>query len=216
MKPVHSTLREKSFFRKTSNVLLKRFFDRRKVLGDFEWDGRGEADMTELYEAYSKLPNDIREKVEGDLENLNDLASQRGMPCLVDSASRWGIVCRDMTAHDLAMTLFLDCPGAFEAAHDWWTIDHFQGYTDFRGLSPLNVDDPEAGKPQLQAALSGFLSSLDKGIDIHVDVYKDTNKLAYVVCHEDYVKPVERFREHKLVVEKDRPVFYLNFRTFEY
>jgi len=106
------------------------------------------------------------------------------------------------------MTLFLDWRAAFNAAHNWWTIDHFQGYTDFRGRTALDIRDHAKGKSQLEMAFAAFLDSQDKGIDIHVDVYGDTNKVAYVVCHEDYVKAVERFREHRLVVEKDRPVFY--------
>lgn len=208
MKPIHNPLREKSFFRKTSNALLKRFFDYHGVLADLEWNGRDESDVSDIYDACLKLPEDARGKITDDLENINDLASDRGMPCLVDAAGRWGVDCKDLTAHDLAMILFLDKRDAFDAAHDWWAIDHFQGYTDFRGSRPADIADPEAGKANFEGAFSKYMSSLEKGVEIQVDVYKDTNKVAYVVCHEDYVKPVERFREHKLVVEKDRPVFY--------
>ncbi len=208
MKPIHSPLREKSFFRKVSNDLLRRFFSHHDVLDDIEWDGRDEASVTDIYDAYADLTAEVREPITADLENLNDLASQRGMPCLVDAAGRWGIDCTDMTPHDLAMTLLLECRDAFDAAHDWWTIDHFQGYTDFRGRSPLDIDDPEAGRPQIEAAFSEYLGSQQRGVNVQLDIYRDTNKIAYVVCHEDYVKPIERFREHRLVVEKDRPVFY--------
>jgi len=208
MKPIHSPLREKSLFRKTSNALLSRFFDHHSVLGEIKWDGRDEAHVKDVYEAYEKLIPETGGRIREELENLNDLASQRGMPCLVDAAGRWGVNCDDMTAHDLAMILFLDHPDALNAAHDWWGIDHFQGYTDFRGMDPLEIEDHDKGQPQLKSAFSAFLASRERGVDIEVDVYSDTNKLAYVVCHEDYIKSVERFREHKLVVEKDRPVFY--------
>ena len=119
MKPIHNPLREKSFFRKASNALLKRFFDHYGVLQDVEWDGRGEADVEDIFEAYENLPSDVRSVIEDDLENLNDLASQRGMPCLVDGAGRWGMDCRDMTPHDLAITLLLEHRRQFDNAHDW-------------------------------------------------------------------------------------------------
>lgn len=208
MRPIHRPLREKSLFRKTGNALLRRFFEHHRVLEDIKWHGRDEAAVKDVYDAYEALPTDTKVTIRQDLESVNDVASHHGMPCLVDAAGRWNVDCRDMTAHDLAMTLFLDYPDAFNAAHDWWRIDHFQGYTDFRGLNPLEIEDPDKGRPQLEAAFSAFLDSQQKGVNIHVDVYKDTNKLAYVVCHEDYVKPVERFKAKRLVVEKERPVFY--------
>ncbi|HUT10468.1 MAG TPA: hypothetical protein VMX94_07040 [Armatimonadota bacterium] len=208
MKPIHSPLREKSFFRKTSNALLKRFFEHYETLREIAWSGRAEADVDDVYDAYSELPEDTRRGIANDLENLNDLASERGMPCLVEAAGRWHIDCGDMTAHNLAMTLFLEHRDTFNTAHDWWTIDHFQGYSDFRGRNPLVIEDTDKGLPQLQAAFSDYLGSLEKGVDVKVEVYKDIEKIAYVVCHEDYVKAMERFREHTLVVENDRPVFY--------
>ncbi|HUT57064.1 MAG TPA: hypothetical protein VNA25_04215 [Phycisphaerae bacterium] len=70
MKPVHNPLRETSFFRRTSNALLKRFFEHHAVLADLDWDGRDEADVTEVYDAYRGLSDDLRSKVEEDLENL--------------------------------------------------------------------------------------------------------------------------------------------------
>jgi hypothetical protein len=201
-------LREKSFFRKASNVLLKRFFDHYGVLQDIEWDGRGEADVETIFDSYMSLPDDVRTVIGDDLENMNDLASHRGMPCLVDAAGRCGIECREMTPHDLALTLLLAQRNEFETAHDWWAIDHFQGYTDFRGRRAVAVANPNAGEPRLRDAFSEFLRRQEKGIEIQVDVYSDTNKLAFVVSHEDYVKSVERFRDHELTVERDRPVFY--------
>jgi len=201
-------LREYSFFRKTSNTLLKRFFDHHKALKSIEWNGRTENEVQDIYQAYIELPAKVKSKIEDDLENLNDVSSQKGMPCLVDAAASQGVKCKDISAYNLAMTLFLDCREAFDIAHEWWTINHFQSYTDFRGRKPHDVKDPEAGKPHFEAAFSEFLDSMSKGIDIHVDVYNNANKIAYVVCHEDYVKPIERFRNHKLQVLKDKPVFY--------
>jgi len=55
MKPIHSPLREKSLFRKTSNALLSRFFEHHNVLGEIKWDGRDEAHVKDVYEAYEKL-----------------------------------------------------------------------------------------------------------------------------------------------------------------
>jgi len=51
MKPIHSPLREKSFFRKVSNELLRRFFNHHDVLNEIEWDGRDEASVTDIYDA---------------------------------------------------------------------------------------------------------------------------------------------------------------------
>jgi len=208
MKPLHNPLHEKSFFRKVSKSLLRRFFDSHNVLRNIAWDGRAEANISDIYDAYTALPGDIKSIIAEDLEEINDLAGQRGMPCMVDAAVPWKVNRADMTPHDLAVTLFLDYRDAFDIAHDWWTIDHFQGYDDFRGDSPLAVSKPEAGKRQLEAAFSEFLSGLERGREVKVEVYKDPNKLAYVVCHEDYMKPEEHFQEHELVVEKRRPVVY--------
>lgn len=208
MKPIHSPLREKTFFRKTNKALLGRFFAQYSVLGDLEWNKREDTDVDDIDDSYRALPNDVRIKIEADLETLNDLASQRGMPCMIDVSRQWKIDCRDITAHDLAMVLFLDHREALDIAHSWWTIDHFQGYSDFRGRQPVNIATPDAGRARFKAAFSEFMNSLEKGININIDVYKDTNKIAYVACHEDYVKSVERFHKHKLKVVKDRPVFY--------
>jgi len=208
MKPIHDVLRERAFFRKVSNSQLRRFFERHRVLGEIEWDSRGEADIKDIHEAYTELSAPVRNRLVDDLEYINDLASQRGMPCLVDAAYQWNVDCKDMTAHDLAMLLFLDYRDAFDTAHSWWTLNHFQGYRDFRGRGALRLSDPEKGKAELETAFSKFMSSPAKAVEVQVDVYKDSNKLAYVVTHEDYVQPVERFKDHELVVIRDRPVFY--------
>jgi hypothetical protein len=76
------------FFRQVPNRLLEQYLTRRRVLADVNFGQLGETQVEPIYEAWLRLPEDVRNDIEQDFQEIDDLASEAGIKAILDEA-RW-------------------------------------------------------------------------------------------------------------------------------
>lgn len=113
---------------------------------------------------------------------------------------------RNMSGHDLAMTLFLEHPGFFRWAVIWFNLDSSARLKDYEGRYAATVTATPENKERLREALAAFLHDRGHGTNCTVEDYQAADKLALVVYHEDYAKAVNQFESGQLVARVQRPV----------
>ncbi len=67
------------FFRRAPNRLLQRYFAERKVLADVDFGALTETQVEPIYEAWLKLPEEVRTEVEQDFQEIDDLSTEGGI-----------------------------------------------------------------------------------------------------------------------------------------
>ena len=77
----------KKVLRDVSNGLLAEFFARRGGLPGVPWDGLGETDVEPIFEAWQKMPEAEQVEVQLILQDVNELADERGLNVLVEEAA---------------------------------------------------------------------------------------------------------------------------------
>ena len=75
-----------SFFRKTPNALLKRYFAGLDLFGDLDFDGMSEARPTPLARAWDSLPDEVRRRIEPQAREIFDLSNEKGFRAISDEA----------------------------------------------------------------------------------------------------------------------------------
>lgn len=76
----------KSFFRKIPNLFLQQYFCTRNVLIDFDFGKLSETKIEPLYEAWLNLPEDIRNEIEQEFQEIVELATEGGSKAILDVA----------------------------------------------------------------------------------------------------------------------------------
>ena len=207
----HKSFSPKAFMRKTDHGLLSRYFSGKSISVELDPE---QPEKDRYYFAWRDMDEVVKNQVEEDFKKVNDLATDRGRWYLNRKAEEiWvGDVdglrgARDMSHHDLAMTLFLDYRDAFQWAYDWQYMDSFSGLKDFKGRYPTTITASPEKKEQLRDAWREFAVGAAKGERCSVEDFQGVDKFALVIYHEDYVRPVERFDDQENVVpDLHRPV----------
>jgi len=104
-----------------SNDLLREFFSRRGVLQDVPWDEMKETHIEPVFVTWQKMPEAERLEVQIILQDVNELADERGLGVLVEEVQRWapdrvGELAALEGRHDKAMWVHLNLPKAFDEA----------------------------------------------------------------------------------------------------
>lgn len=77
----------KRFFRQVPNCLLKQYFDSRGVLTEIDFNNLTETKIEPVYEAWLKLPENIRDEIEQDFQEIDELANESGATAILDVAN---------------------------------------------------------------------------------------------------------------------------------
>jgi hypothetical protein len=107
--------------RDVSNGLLRELFAQRDVLQDVPWDEMDETHIEPVFEGWQEMPERDRLEVQVILQDVNELADERGLNVLVDEVHRWAPErVSELAAlegrHDKAMWVYLNLPEAFDEA----------------------------------------------------------------------------------------------------
>ena len=70
--------------RQVSNALLKEFFSRRGELEEVPWDELKETHIGPIFDGWQALPDDDRNEVQVLLQDVNELADERGLGVLAE------------------------------------------------------------------------------------------------------------------------------------
>ena len=76
------------FFRNVPNRLLQQYFSSHKALEEVDFGALTETQVDPIYEAWLKLPEDVRNEMEQDLQEIDELATEAGSKAILDEA-RW-------------------------------------------------------------------------------------------------------------------------------
>jgi hypothetical protein len=106
---------------KISNSLTRVCFERAGVVEGIPWDDLGEAQVERIFTAWQKMPDDKRRLIQLVLQDINELANERGVKVLVEEIQR---VAPDRLAEfeaivgqaDRAMWTYLNVKMAFVVA----------------------------------------------------------------------------------------------------
>ena len=79
----------KKIIRSISKPLLKRYFDERELLGDFNWAEYEQGDPNPIIEAMEALPADDQTAVDTDFYTVNELATDGGSRLIYEEAAFW-------------------------------------------------------------------------------------------------------------------------------
>ena len=74
--------------RKISNSLTRVCFERAGVVEAIPWDDLGETQVEPIYAAWQKMPDDKRRLIQLVLQDINELADERGVKVLVEEIQR--------------------------------------------------------------------------------------------------------------------------------
>lgn len=207
------------FFRHAPNRLLQQYFASRKVLDNVDFGTLTETQVEPIYEAWLKLPEEVRNEMEQDFQDIDELATEGGSKAILDEA-RWH-------GEDLAGQ-FASLKGFHE--HSFWTIlerpKYWLGALAFHHAdmvpfsywrkrknlprNPASVD--LASIRQLEQKLSDYFHTMQgRGHNCKVDCYK-RNDLDYFFAYpEDYAQANIEWGKEGLNRRSRRPAFDIIF-----
>ncbi len=154
----HYTVKE--FFRQVPNALLARYFEKRGVLGGFDFEQLDETEPDALVEAWSLLPDDQRRAMDAEFQEIYALGDEGGFQAIIDEAD-W-----HLSAKPAERAAFIEhlssLPGHFERAmtafldyHPFW-----HGSVQFHHADNLSYWRKRLQMPQVPAAVDP--ASLDE------------------------------------------------------
>ncbi|MBX3403827.1 MAG: hypothetical protein KF699_10495 [Phycisphaeraceae bacterium] len=195
------------------NDLLRPFFDLHGGLEGVAWNGLGDTDMGTVFAAWQKMPDDKREIVQVVLQDINELADDRGVKVLVEEIQR-SAPQRLAECHaypgkaDRAMWTYLNARTAFNWAAHFARADALSSgrYWIKRNTLPKNaIAVTDAHKAALQQALTGFYWSTQmRGRFCVVEHYQRTNGSEYFFAYlEDYPDAPAVFENDGQVVRRE-------------
>ena len=98
--------------KQVSNPLLQDFFARRKELQDLDWQALSETEIEPVFAAWQDMPEAEQVEVQLVLQDVNELADERGLNVLVEevqrrASDRMGELAALEGRHDKAMWVYL-------------------------------------------------------------------------------------------------------------
>lgn len=82
--PRHYSTRD--CFRQIPNALLARYFASREVLQDFDFAKMKETRVDALFNAWMRLPEDARARMDGELREVFEMSDAKGRRAFIDEA----------------------------------------------------------------------------------------------------------------------------------
>jgi hypothetical protein len=180
--------------KQVSNRLLRGFFEGRGVLGDAAWDGLAETNIEPIFEAWQKMPEQDRLEVQVLLQDVNELADERGLNVLVEEVQRWA---RDRVSelaalegrHDKAMWVYLNLPKAFDEAAIFARADALAAgryWVTRNSLPKLTLAVDEKLRKSLAGALTDYYWPAQlRGQHCWVESYQRANGTEYFFAYLD-------------------------------
>lgn len=107
--------------RKISNALLRQCYERHGAADGIPWDELRETQIEPMFSAWQQMPDDKRRHIQLVLQDINELADERGMVVLVEELRRTSSELLDtfnaLESHaDRAMWCYLNALGVFTVA----------------------------------------------------------------------------------------------------
>jgi len=180
--------------RDVSNGLLRKLFEQRNVLGDLPWDSMGETQIEPVFAAWQAMPERDRLTVQVILQDVNELADERGLNVLVEEVrrrapERVGELAALEGRHDKAMWVYLNLPEAFDEAAMFARADALAAgryWIKRNSLPQLTLDADEKLRTSLADAMTEFYWPTQmRGQHCSVEHYRRANGADYFFAYLD-------------------------------
>jgi len=187
----------KKIIRSISKPLLKRYFDGRGLLGDFDWAEYEQGDPKPVIEALDALPADDQTAVDTDLYTVNELATDGGSRLIYEEASFWKRPWADelgSMANDCerALLAIIEDRDLVETALAYNEIDRFaeSKWRRWNVGKRLQVADDEQQREKLKKALRTIFKEEGRGARCHIETLdrRDPERFCCFAYPEDYPK----------------------------
>jgi hypothetical protein len=180
--------------RQITNDLLRQFFTARDELAGVPWQDLSETDVQAVFDAWQGLPEPKRREVQVALQDINELADDRGLGVLAEEI-QWRCPMRmeEFVAIesrvDKAMWVYLTVPLAFDEAARFARADALsigRYWHKRNGLPKLALQVTDDMKRSLEQALVGFYPEAQgRGYWCAVEHYSRANGNEYFFAYLD-------------------------------
>lgn len=186
----------KNFLRIASPDLLHTYFEQRRLLGSYNWEG---CDADSLFAALSDVPADERQAVSVDFQNVFTLACKKGIATLLDAGKAKEVdlagVEMGRATIDKVLRVLIDHPAVFQLACSFAWADGLSRYWYRRcDFPPPPAPLGAASIAALQRALSEYYSTNEgRGEFCQVEVYERNGVDCLMVYLADYPSAIVCF-----------------------
>ncbi len=209
----------KRFFRDLPNRLLSVYFVRRKALADVDFGALGEGQVDPIYDAWLRLPDEVRKPMEQDFQDVDELATEGGIKAILDEGHWHGEDLAEQFSelpsfHERAFWTLLErpkyWPGALAFRHADSVAPRFWRKRKNIPRNPARVD-PNSIR-LLEQAISGYFHSKQaRGNNCKVDCYRRDDRDYFFAYPEDYAQADEEWGSDGLTRRPRRPAFEIIF-----
>ncbi|MCK4608319.1 MAG: hypothetical protein KAT71_02450 [Gammaproteobacteria bacterium] len=209
----------KRFFRKAPNKLLQQYFNNKEVLTDIDFSTLTETKVDPIYDAWLKLPEDIRNKIEQDFQEIDELATEGGTKAILDEANHHG--------ENLAEQ-FSSLDGFY--GHALWTFlerqQYWNGAVAFNYADNISIsfwrkrknifcDEVKITATSIKMLEHGISSYFHpkqgRGKNCKVEHYKRNNIDYFFAYPEDYAQAIIEWENNSFKRRSQHPAFEIIF-----
>jgi len=205
----------KNFFRRTPNRLLKKYFEKNGTLSGIDFKPLKETKIEPIYTAWLQLPDDIRNKMNQDFQEIFEMATEAGAKAIIDEAHFHGedlaeTFSKHKGFHERIFWTFLERPNYWEGATAFNHADSIpQSYwckCKILTKKPAKVD-PSTLKIFENQLSNYFHTTQGRGKNCKIDCYL-RNGLDYFFAYpEDYAQSNIEWHEKELTRQSRHPIF---------
>lgn len=177
-------------------------------------------DENEAWEEFVQSFNaDSANRLETDLRDINDMATEDGVLALLEIAESKGIHPQEKIEpltgdHDKALYFFLHHPAVFDVASITHHVTDLKAKAE-RNLRKRAADFVAKNGDALAKSLRGHLLSIDgRGRECAVNVYKQEGRVCFIAYPEDFAKAPLCYVGTRLKRHPLRPTFEIVFLYF--
>jgi hypothetical protein len=174
--------------------ILRQYFERRGVLGSLPWDDLTEKDHEIVYRAWQELPQQPRDTIGVDFQNVAGLASRQGVQIIIEEGKFQGVdlipKLVDLPSHsEKAFHVLLNHPRVFRVASQFNYADNLTRYWHPRHDLPKKAPNlsTEARAALKKAVSDYYVENQGRGQYSDLDVYLRHDTLHYFMVYlSDY------------------------------
>lgn len=196
----------RKILKQVSNALLKQFFTERGELLDIRWDELTETKIEPIFDRWQSLTEAQRTDVQLILQDVNELADERGLSVLAEEIGlRFPQRVAEFAAWearaDKVMWAYLNVRAAFDEAAMFARADALAAgryWIKRNGLPKTALAVTSKMKSDLGAAMTGFYWPTQmRGLHCEIEHYRRANGAEYFFAYLD------DYPDHRLVFEED-------------
>jgi len=210
----------RDFFRQMPNALLDRYFAAKGVLRELDFAALKDTQPDELFRAWQELPDDLRNRMDAEFQQIFDLSNEKGF-CAIRDEADWQL--RDAPQ---AFTEFVDKLSALENHYERALVtflehgDFWDGATIFYHADTLSYWRKRKNLPHVPAALdipsrkelednirNYFHHTEGRGKNCVVEVLRRGELDYFVAYPEDYSQQGVEWVEGELNRRPHNPAF---------